>query len=457
MGAPRELPRCLLAVRLALGSVLAVLFVVATAAAQQSTVLELIEVKVDEPLGDIQSVSDGAISLSNPSYSGQWTWNSPPQRMDASGFTLTMNVSAQASASNFYAEVSAHPGGFDVEPAGLPSAPAVGVFVNAGESKSDSLTITLRPQPGSVGSTARLNVGASFMRGVTYVYRYVGAGDDDDDDLVDDDGDDTDTDDDGRLEAELDCPPEIVISAYPPLNCHILITSWRRNTATPVEVILPDAVDFFGNHANGIQVSQAAGEQDVFNWVAPYSWGMFVFACPSQPNFGANCYDNVTTPGINTVNIIVRQGDDEVLLQLTLNAIARGAPPGTGMVARLGNVFRGGEFINIETGTLQAAPIKVAWLSAIWHLEPVEGTEFVRIRNDWQPEVYIHIETGLQAGPISADWWSAMWQVEPVSGTRFFRLRNRWRADQYLHMENGRLEVGQIDFNWTSAMWFPLD
>ena len=48
------------------------------------------------------------------------------------------------------------------------------------------------------------------------------------------------------------------------------------------------------------------GNEDVFNWVAPHRWLFSVFACPSRDNVGFNCYDNVTLPGINPVNIIVR-------------------------------------------------------------------------------------------------------------------------------------------------------
>ena len=126
-----------------------------------------------------------------------------------------------------------------------------------------------------------------------------------------------------RLAFTIECPGVIVISEQPALQCAIVFTSWRRNTATPVDVSLPDAVDFFGNHANGIQLTTIVGNEDVFNWVAPHRWLFSVFACPSRDNVGFNCYDNVTMPGTsNPVNIIVRQGDDIVPVTLTFNAIA---------------------------------------------------------------------------------------------------------------------------------------
>ena len=74
---------------------------------------------------------------------------------------------------------------------------------------------------------------------------------------------------------------------------------------------------------------------------------------------------------------------------------------------------------------------------------------FSWIKNRWKPDQYVHIETGApQAGPIQPGWWSAMWVVEPVPGTEFVKLRNRWKGDQYLHIETGALESGPIQPGW---------
>jgi len=298
------------------------LFTPSAATAQQGTVLELVEVKLPASPPPGFTVSDGSISLVLPNYSGQFTWNVPPQRVDASGFTLTLNAAAQVTAGNFNAETSAHTDGFTFDPA----VPRIAAFANAGESKSQSMAVKVTPIAGlSPGSMVTLNIGASFYTGVDYIYRVAdpGVGDNN----TDRDDDDGDGHDDGRrLAASLDCPPSIIISELPSLNCHIVITSWRYS-ADPVEVILPNALDTYGNHANGIQLLQAAGSQDVFNWTAPYLWGMFVFACPSQDGTGANCFGSVTPPGPQSVRIIVRQGSDEVELRLDIDAIPR---PGGG-------------------------------------------------------------------------------------------------------------------------------
>ena len=288
--------------------------------AASAQVLELVEVKLPESPPPGFSVSSGAISWIQPNWSGQFTWNVPPQRVDASGFTLTLNAAAQATAGNFNAETSASSDGFTFEPA----EPRIGAFANAGESKSQSMAVKVTPIAGlSPGSMVTLNIGASFYTGVDYIYRVADFSVGGDDGGSDDGGGDGN---DRRLAASLDCPSSIIISELPSLNCHIVITSWRHS-ADPVEVILPDALDAYGNHANGIQLLQAAGSQDVFNWTAPYLWGMFVFACPSQDNTGANCFGSVTAPSLQSVNIIVRQGSDEVQLRLDINAIPR---PGGG-------------------------------------------------------------------------------------------------------------------------------
>ena len=323
------------------------------------------------------------------------------------------------------------------------------------QSESNSLTVMVKPTAGP-GSTAEIKVNAAYVGGVTYRYRAVTTtGGEDGGNDGDDDGGDT-----ARvLAARLDCPDTIVISALPSLNCHILISGWRRNTADPVEVLFPAAIDTFGNHAIGIQIPQGPGAEDIFNWDDPeHSWGLFVFACPSQQNTGANCYDSVTLPGSVSVPIIVRQkGQQDVNLTLTLNAVARGGPGTASGQVRFGNRLRIGDFINIESGTLVSGTIKAEWLSAIWSITPVEGTEFVRLCNVWKPEVCLHSQNQrIEAGSISSDWWSAMWIIEKTEDPRFIRIQNRWMSGQYLHSEQGFLEISAIDGGWLSAQWWTL-
>ncbi len=97
------------------------------------------------------------------------------------------------------------------------------------------------------------------------------------------------------------------------------------------------------------------------------------------------------------------------------------------------------------------------WLSAQWEIQPIPGTEFVRLRNVWRPDVFLHTEAGYaQVGTILPGWHSAMWVVEPVAGTQFVRLRNRWMEGTYLNTESGQLAISGVAPHWWSAMWWTL-
>ncbi len=289
------------------------------------------------------TVSDGAASndvYAEGSYVSQHTWSSPPAQMDASGFTVSLQVTAsmKPGCGRYYTgtavggvgfEYSADPAGFgvNIEP------PANCDASVPGQSKSNSGSITVKPSP-NLGDGSIVELKLNGYNGPTMTYRYQVSSMPPEGGSPPVGGTPVTPPDEEHLAAQLECPGSIVVSALPSLNCHIVITSWRRNTADPVEVILPDALDFYGNHANGIQLLQAAGVQDVFNWSAPYRWGMFVSACPSQSGTGANCFGSATVPGTQpAVNIIVRQGADEVLLTLVLNAMAG---PGTGRASICG-------------------------------------------------------------------------------------------------------------------------
>src|ERR1700741_2054141 len=288
-----------------------------------------------------------------------------------------------------------------------------------------------------------------------------------------------------QLQAQIICDPDplvITISELPSRTCTIWISHWKRNTAEPVQVLLPNAVDGFGNHANGIQIfggnqmgsssgvapsnmSGYAGPDGRYGWA--YPWGIFVFACPGQPGTGANCYGSVTAPGAFSGPFLVRQKGalqtQVMLLGTALPALPTRGPGGAnppvvtpppGVFVRIHNRWKTDQFLHIEHGVIESGPIQAAWWSAQWTIEPVPGTTFVRIHNRWKPDQFLHIEHGvIESGPIQAAWWSAMWQIEPVPGTSYVRFQNHWKPDQYLHIEHGAIESGQILPAWWSAMW----
>jgi hypothetical protein len=317
------------------------LFAPSAATAQQAPTLTLIDTVLDD--GKLWAgnwtVNDGALSndaYGEGSYRTQHAWSVPPARIVPAGFDMTLNVAGQVisectplhagtGASSLSFEITPDPGRSDVHlvpPQNCdPQRPA------ATPTDSGSVTVHVKPRADlRDGAIVELKVGAAYGPGVTYRYQVSNPPPVVDPPViveppvVDPPAE--------RLAFTIECPTDIVISQQPALQCAIVFTSWRRNTATPVDVSLPGAVDFFGNHANGIQLTTIVGNEDVFNWVAPHRWPFSVFACPSRDNVGFNCYDNVTTPGTaNPVNIIVRQGDDIVPVTLTFNAIAG---PGVG-------------------------------------------------------------------------------------------------------------------------------
>jgi hypothetical protein len=312
--------------------------------AQQAPYLTLIETVPDD--GKLWAgnwtVSDGAISndlYGEGSYTTRHAWSAAPSQMDITGFTISLQIAGhvKSECSPLYAgtgvsgssfEFSVDPAGFDVNLVQPPNCDP-----NKGRpdgTNGGAVTVKPRADIGD-GQIVELKVGAYYGPGVTYRYRVSNAPPPVVDPpvvvippVVDPPAED-------RLAFTIECPDTIVISEQPALQCAIIFTSWRRNTATPVDVSLPGAVDFFGNHANGIQLTTIVGNEDVFNWVAPHRWLFSVFACPSRDNVGFNCYDNVTIPGTaNPVNIIVRQGDDVVPVTLTFNAVGG---PGGGLTA----------------------------------------------------------------------------------------------------------------------------
>ena len=306
----------------------------ATPAYAEGPYLVLTETVVDPnvwPAGQY-SLSDGSISLdlNGGTYKAQYNWSHPPASMDSAGFNLTLSIAGQLTTNCQSMAVGTGASGsafeFSPDPAQAPLnlAPVPNCDLNTPLSGNNSMSVQVKPRSGlSDGETVELKIGAFWGPGVTYRYKVtnvkppvIGGGDD---------GGGGDSE--GSLAATIECDSNtIVISALPSLNCHIVFTSWRRNTADPVVVSFPDELDGFGNHPNGIQLI-GRGSEDIFNWDSPHRWGLFVFACPSQDNTGANCYGSITNPGPVTVRILVTQGSQSLMLSLDLTAVARGHKP----------------------------------------------------------------------------------------------------------------------------------
>jgi subtilisin family serine protease len=117
---------------------------------------------------------------------------------------------------------------------------------------------------------------------------------------------------------------------------------------------------------------------------------------------------------------------------------------------KIGNRWQTAQYIHTEGGPLVAGSIQSGWWTAQWHMEPVAGTQYYRIRNRYTG-AYLHAENGpVQAGSVLSGWLSAHWELEPVQ--QHFRIRNRYRGT-YLNVEYGSLQLTAINASWHSAQW----
>ncbi len=81
---------------------------------------------------------------------------------------------------------------------------------------------------------------------------------------------------------------------------------------------------------------------------------------------------------------------------------------------RIMNV-RDATFLNIEYDELRCSTIEIGWNSALWRINPVEGTNSFKINNVWKPNLFLNIEEGLGCTAILEGWLSARWKLEKVN------------------------------------------
>ena len=88
-----------------------------------------------------------------------------------------------------------------------------------------------------------------------------------------------------------------------------------------------------------------------------------------------------------------------------------------------------------------------------WVIVNISGTSAVNICEAASPSKCLNIETGsLQSSTIQSGWLSAQWTLETVDSS-YVRIRNLWKIDQYIHWENTNPQAGQIQNGWWSAQW----
>lgn len=130
-----------------------------------------------------------------------------------------------------------------------------------------------------------------------------------------------------------------------------------------------------------------------------------------------------------------------------------GQKPG---IYRIKNVWTS-RYLNIEKGYLSCTEVLPGWQSAMWSLEPVEGTSLFRLKNYWTG-MFLNTETSLQCGLVLPGWQSAMWTLQNAGQAKEIRLQNYWRKS-YLNIETGNVNCSDIQDGWLSAKWIlePLN
>ncbi|HLO75869.1 MAG TPA: DUF3472 domain-containing protein [Magnetospirillum sp.] len=94
---------------------------------------------------------------------------------------------------------------------------------------------------------------------------------------------------------------------------------------------------------------------------------------------------------------------------------------------------------------------------AVWTIEQTSIAGAVRLRHP--AGGYLNVEKDARypvVGNVGPGWQSAMWFLEPVAGTDRVRIRNVWRKS-YLHIEHGTVETGEVGPGWLSAQWNRAD
>lgn len=279
------------------------------ARAEEGLRIELVEVVPPPVTEEGMTVEEGRIAFSADFVQVEFTWSELPKIIGPDGFKVTLTVHGRLDANPN--ETRSTPMATTFWGTGFTTVPDLAqaeIELGAGQDLTRTQDVQVTPEPGlKDGDVFEFSVGSSL--GPTFKYRYrVGMG----------------APPEGQVSAELvDCPSSIVISELPSVSCHLRISGFRHNTADPVQVILPAAMDLAGNHGNGLQVLNTAGALDVSRMDDPYLWLVTLFACPGQKGAGVNCGDTAALPGPLSVPIVVRQDDaGETQVTLSIKAVA---------------------------------------------------------------------------------------------------------------------------------------
>ena len=118
-----------------------------------------------------KSISPGSITIQTPFGHAECTWSGPPQRVEAEGFQMTLNVSVTADVSNFATGIKVVSGFV-----GAAGNNEIGVLAEKkGATDKKSLEVQLKPATFDFlkpGDPVYLSVGGCNAGNVTYIYEF---------------------------------------------------------------------------------------------------------------------------------------------------------------------------------------------------------------------------------------------------------------------------------------------
>lgn len=262
---------------------------------------------------------------------------------------------------------------------------------------------------------------------------------------------------DTALEAKLECDAAtIAIGALPRLGCHVTITKMRTGTTDPVQLKLLYSKDAIGNTQQGLQVS-GAGTIDPSNLSLPYRWNLSVFACP-----GADTCLKPAYPDRTFINVELSQAGAKPLKLITWITVTGPAYAGPGLAGRelrIGSASKAAHFIRLGTDKkrVELDYITTSYTLAIWEVEAVDGTTFVRLRNNRERDRYLHMGNGpLEIGYADPKAETTHWEILHRPGTYFYTLSNRGKPESYLRVEEGKVTAGAADPAVLDTQWWVL-
>lgn len=267
---------------------------------------------------------------------------------------------------------------------------------------------------------------------------------------------------DNVLEAAAACDATtIAIGALPRVACHVTITKWRTDTTDPVELKLTKTLDAAGNLRNGLQVS-GAGTIDPSGLALPYRWDLSVFACPGTDTGGAACGTRPVYPEKNFIELELSQAGAKPLkfmTWLTATGPAYAGPGLAGRELRIGSASNAARFLRLgmDKKRVELDYITTTYSLAIWEIEAVEGTTYVRLRNSKERDRYLHMaKETLEIGYADPNAETTHWEVLHRPQTYFYTLTNRARPGSYLRVDAGKATAGPADPSTLDAQWWVL-